>query len=515
MKKLPIGTQDFAKLIESDRLYVDKTALIHQLIEEGTVYFLSRPRRFGKSLLLSTLKAIFEGQRELFAGLAIEGLPYDWKPHPVLHLDFGARRFATPAELDAWLRERVVCFCDAHEAPITGLDGVDIFSKALLNLSGRGERTVVLIDEYDKPILDHIENTPVAMEMRDILKGFYGSLKSNDAYLRFVFLTGVSKFAKMNVFSGLNNLVDLTMHPRSATLLGYTQAELESCFAERIDALAQSMDTDRTECLARIREWYNGYCFCPGAERVYNPFSTLLLFDTQRFANYWFESGTPTFLLKLIRQHALPPEEIGTVWLGSAAFSSYEPERLTPYPLLFQTGYVTIAKFDPENDVYLLDYPNREVRHSFMQSLIAEFAHIETEREAGYRVKLQEALKSGDLELFFETMSVFFANIPYDIQIKAEKYYQSIFYLIFSLLGLRMETEVRTGRGRIDAVAATAERVYVFEFKLDGTAEEALAQCRQRDYARRYRGDPRDIVLVGVPFETATRNIGPWQIGHP
>lgn len=512
MKKLPIGTQDFAKLIESDRLYVDKTALIHQLIGEGTVYFLARPRRFGKSLLLSTFKAIFEGRRDLFKGLAIDSLAYDWTPHPVLHLDFGAERFPDPARLEQYLETRIDHFITAFGVSAVGATAAARFREALEELATRGERTVVLVDEYDKPILDHIDNLPKAAEMRDVLKGFYGSLKSNDAYLRFVFLTGVSKFAKMNVFSGLNNLLDLSMHPRSATLLGYTQQELESCFADRIEALGVSEQVDRAGCLRKIREWYNGYCFCPGAERVYNPFSTLLLFDAQRFSNYWYETGTPTFLLKLIRSHALPPEEIGSVWLGGAAFASYEPERLTPYPLLFQTGYLTIADYDSENDVYRLDYPNREVRQSFMQSLIADFAHIETEREAGYRVRMLEALVGGQLEAFFETMAVFFANIPYDIQIRAEKYYQSIFYLIFALLGLRMETEVRTGRGRIDAVAATAETVYIFEFKLDGTADEALAQCRELDYARRYQGAVRNVVLVGVPFDTKTRNIGAWKV---
>lgn len=512
MKPLPIGTQDFPKLIETGLLYVDKTASIHRMIQEGSVYFLSRPRRFGKSLLVSTLRAMFEGRRELFKGLAIDVLPYDWKPHPVLHLDLGAMRFSNPTELDAWLLDKVKRFCVDYDAPAEGLGHADIFRNALEFLVRGGARSVVLIDEYDKPILDHIEDAPVASAMRDVLKGFYGSLKSNDAYLRFVFLTGVSKFAKMNVFSGLNNLEDITVDDRFATLLGYTQAELETNFDDRIAALMTAEGLDRTACLDKIRDWYNGYRFHAKAERVYNPFSTLLLFQKREFANYWFESGTPTFLLKLIRKHSLPPEEIGTVRLGSATFSSYEPERLTPYPLLFQTGYLTIAEHDSEYDVYRLDYPNREVKQAFMQSLVAEFSHIETEREAGYRAQMIEALNRGNLAAFFETMSVFFANIPYDIQIRAEKYYQTIFYLIFGLLGLRMEAEVRTGRGRIDAVAITAETVFVFEFKLDGTAEEALSQCRRNDYALRYRGGDRKVMLVGVPFNTQTRNIGEWQV---
>jgi len=511
MKDLPIGIQTFADLITGGFTYVDKTTWIHEMVRPAKgVFFLSRPRRFGKSLLVSTLKALFEGRRELFASLAIDALPYDWKAYPVLHVDFSRRSFTNPEDVQEWLLAEVDAFCAAQGVKATRATAEDRLREALEDLGRRGMRTVVLVDEYDKPLLDHIENPDTAVRMRDLLKGFYGSLKSSDACLRFVFLTGVSKFAKMNVFSGLNNLLDLTLHPRFATMLGYTQGELESCFPDRIDALAKAEGVTRERCLDKIRDWYNGYRFSAGAEQVYNPFSTLLLLNAQRFANYWFETGTPTFLLKLIRK-ALPPEEIGTVRLGAAAFSVYEPERLTPYPLLFQTGYLTIADSDPAHEVYRLDYPNREVRQSFLESLVSEFSGVETEREAGYRAQMVEALERGDLEGFFETMSVFFANIPYDIQIRSEKYYQSIFYLVFSLLGLRVEAEVRTNRGRIDAVAHSSHTVYVFEFKLDGTADEALAQCRENDYARRYRGQRRKVLLVGVPFDTATRNLGAWR----
>jgi len=423
MKKLPIGTQDFATLRLDGCVYVDKTAAIHRMLDEGRVYFLARPRRFGKSLLVSTLKAVFEGRRNLFKGLAIERLACDWKPHPVLHLDLGAQHFRDAAALRAWLQDRIQRFCATHAVSASGIGGEGLFSNALEVLAARGQRTAVLIDEYDKPILDHIEDTPMAAEMRDSLKSFYGSLKSNDPYLRFVFLTGVSKFAKMNVFSGLNNLQDITIDRRFATLLGYTQTELESNFDDRIAALAAAKRLDREACLAKIRDWYNGYRFHTVAERVYNPFSTLLLFQKREFANYWYETGTPTFLLKLIQCHEAPAvADLDGINVGAAAFSSYEPERLTPLPLLFQTGYLTILSYDSGSGLFRLGYPNREVRGAFVESLLSAFSTVENGLEAAYVERLKQALRAGDIERFFQTMSVFFANIPYDIQIRAEKY---------------------------------------------------------------------------------------------
>ena len=508
MKKLPVGTQDFEVLRADDCLYVDKTADIHRLVTEGRVYFLSRPRRFGKSLLVSTLKAIFEGRRDLFEGLAIDGLDYDWRKHPVLHVDFSAEKVRDAQALETYLAEQVESAAGRWGR---GTGGSTYTGRLRHLLQGCAEKVAILIDEYDKPILDHIEHPELAAEMREVLKGFYTTIKSCDAHLRFVFLTGVSKFAKMSVFSGLNNLKDISMDRRYATMLGYTQEELERYFEEGIDSLAVKEQCARSECIERIRAWYDGYGFASGAERVYNPFSTLLLFDTLEFRNYWYETGTPTFLVKLIREQGLDLSALGGQDVGDAAFSSYEPEHLRPYPLLYQTGYLTITAYDREFDVYRLDYPNEEVRRSFTEALVEEYTGIDRELEAGHMVRLVKALRSGDMAAFFETLSVFFANIPYDIQLKQEKYYQTIFYLVFTLLGLRMEAEVRTDRGRIDAVAQTGDTVYVFEFKLTGTAEEALEQALSREYVLKYKGAGKAVRVFGVAFDAETRNIGEWR----
>ncbi|MBN1675476.1 MAG: ATP-binding protein [Kiritimatiellae bacterium] len=511
MKKLPIGTQDFETLRRDDCLYVDKTAFIHRLITDGRVYFLSRPRRFGKSLLVTTLKAIFEGRRDLFEGLAIAGLDYEWAPHPVLHLDFSGRGFSNGEDLREWLGAETDVFCRTHAVESDRRAPEDRLRAALSQLAAAGRRTAVLIDEYDKPILDHIEDPARAGEMRETLKGFYAALKANDAHLRFVFLTGVSKFAKMSVFSGLNNLKDITLDARFATMLGYTQEELEACFPDGIDALARAQGLAREACVRKTGEWYNGYRFAPDAQRVYNPFSTLLLFDALTFREYWFETGTPTFLLKLLRRHEKPAVgELDGVRVGEGAFSSYEPERLQPLPLLFQTGYLTILDYSAEDELYTLGYPNREVRRAFSTALLEEFAGTPNGLNAAYTVDLRDALAAGDMEKFFETMRVFFANVPYDIQLKQEKYYQTIFYLVFTLLGMRIETEVRTERGRIDAAAQTADTVYVFEFKLSGTAADALDQARANEYTLKYQGQGKRVRVFGVAFDPETRNIGEW-----
>ncbi|MBN1674614.1 MAG: ATP-binding protein [Kiritimatiellae bacterium] len=514
MKKLPIGTQDFETLRRDGCLYVDKTGYIHRMLAEGRVYFLSRPRRFGKSLLVTTLKAIFEGRRDLFEGLAIAGLEYDWAPHPVLHLDFSGERTTTTQALESFLASCVREFAARQgiSPRATGYTGV--LRETLAALGDSGKKAAVLIDEYDKPILDHIEDPARASEMRETLKGFYTTLKAGDAHLRFVFLTGVSKFAKMSVFSGLNNLQDITLDARFAAVLGYTQGELERDFQDRIGALSEAEGSGAEACLAKIREWYNGYRFHPAAAPVYNPFSTLLLFEKSEFGNYWFETGTPTFLVKLVRESGDYAGAYDGRLVGEAALSNFEIGDIDPVTILLQTGYLTLLGREASG-LYRVGYPNREVREAFRESLIQGFARVRASDAPVYREKLREALVMGDMDAFFETLRVFFANVPYDIQLKQEKYYQTIFYLVFTLLGIRIETEVRTDRGRIDAAAQTADTVFVFvfEFKLSGTAEDALEQARANEYAPKYKGQGKRVRLFGVAFDPQTRNIGEWREG--
>ncbi|NCC50792.1 MAG: AAA family ATPase [Spartobacteria bacterium] len=510
MKKLPIGTQDFETLRAGDFLYVDKTELLYRLVSEGRVYFISRPRRFGKSLTITTLKALFEGRRDLFEGLAIDGLEYDWKPHPVLHIDFSNERIKTAEDLEAFISRQLIAAARKWEVELKSTAYTAQLAE-LLEKGAHAAKVVILIDEYDKPILDHIEDTEKAVEMRETLKGFYTTIKACDAHLRFVLLTGVTKFAKMSVFSGLNNLNDITMHKRYATLMGYTQTELEYSFQEHIVRYVEHEKVSMDVCMGKIRDWYNGYCFASCAERVYNPFSTLLFLDSLEFSSFWYETGTPTFLIRLLRKMKAPDaKDLDGLVIGEEAFSGYEPEHLTALPLLYQAGYLTLKDYDPESMLYTLGYPNFEVRRAFSVSLLESFAGTQNGLNSAYIERLRKALVAGDMEQFFEVMSIFFANIPYDITLKNEKYYQTIFYLVFVLLGLRIEAESRTNKGRIDAVAVTADTIFIFEFKLQGTAEEALAQIERNEYTQKYSGREKTIRKFGVAFDPETRNIGQW-----
>lgn len=510
LKPITTSVHTFLDLIEGGFLYVDKTELIWRLVEPAKgVYFLSRPRRFGKSLTLSTFEEIFLGNRDLFEGLAIYNKPFEWKCHPVIRIDLGDKHASNAEELKEALAYAVNGEARRHGVQLSARLPHLLFSELVETLAER-ERVVILIDEYDKPILGNIDNTEEATKIRDVLKAFYSVIKSADRYLRFAFLTGVSKFSRVSVFSDLNNLTDLTMDARCATLCGFTQEELETNFAGYVERLAENQQCGVAELVARVRDWYNGYRFSEAETAVYNPVSVGRLFDTGRFANYWFETGTPSFLLNLLKKQDYAIDEISGLQVDELGFSAYEIDKLAPEPLLFQTGYITIRDYDPETGLYTLDYPNREVKNAFLRYLMDAFTPVRKELAASHLVKLTTALREGDLELLFKHLRVFFENVPYDITLAHEKYYQTIFYLVFKTIGTQVDCEVRTAAGRIDTVAKTDARIYLFEFKLQGTAEEALAQIREKRYFERYLNDGRELVLIGAAFDPQTRNIEHW-----
>lgn len=512
MKPLPLGLQTFADLISGGYVYVDKTGAIRELLRPPKgMYFLSRPRRFGKSLLVTTLKAIFEAKRELFEGLAIDGSDYAWQEHPVIHLDMSGKVIENKADLIVHLQNQTERSARAYGLSLEAEGYEDRLGELIEKLSERN-RVAILIDEYDKPILDNITEPEPRQQIKDALSGFYGVIKPHDEYLRFVFLTGVSKFTKVSVFSKLNNLEDLTMDGRYADLLGYTQKELEANFAERLAALAEHVGCGRPELLKQIRHWYNGYRFSDRDVKVYNPVSAMRLLDKMRFGNYWFETGTPTFLIELIKSRQIAAQEIEPLYADEDAFSVYDVENLEAEPLLFQTGYLTIQDYSPDDAIYTLSYPNLEVENSFKRRLLSGYSEISGAEASGSLFKLLRALEAGDLDEFFELLRVFFAKIPNTIRIDNHKYYQSIFHLIFTLLGLRTDAEVSTHRGRIDAVIELEEAVYLFEFKLDDTRESALAQIKEREYALPYQDRGKTIHLVGVAFDAERRNIGEWLV---
>ncbi len=382
MKYLPIGYADLPRIIKENRLYVDKTKYIYRLITEGSVYFLSRPRRFGKSLLISTLNEIFKGNKELFKGLYIYDTDYDWESYPIVRIDFSKKNVEKDKDLKDYIKRQLDEIGKTYDVMLKELPYEEKFSLLINSLYKKYQKPVViLIDEYDKPILDNIENIELAKKIRDILKGFYGIIKSEGAYIKFVFLTGVSKFSKTGVFSGLNNLNDITMNNKYSAILGITQDELLAYFDEYIEKLSYATEmTDKEELLKEIEKWYNGYCFSKKCVSVYNPFSLLLLFDNNEFDNFWFETGTPTFLVKLIKDETFDVSMFEDLWVGDAAFSSYEIESLDIIPLLVQTGYLTIKDYNPKRRLYKLYYPNYEVEESFTEVLLKEYSYIDKKK---------------------------------------------------------------------------------------------------------------------------------------
>lgn len=510
IRKLPIGIQDFPSLRQDGYLYVDKTALVYKLASEGRVYFLSRPRRFGKSLLLSTLGAYFEGRKELFAGLALEQLEQDWIEYPVLRLDLNAAQYNTVESLQGILESHVSRWEDRFgEARDKEL------ARRFLGVIERahaqtGRPVVVLVDEYDKPLLSTIGKTELHEEYKSILKAFYGVLKSVDAHLKFVLLTGVTKFGQVSVFSDLNQLTDLSLDREFAAVCGITEPELLANFQPELEALASEQGLSQEGCLAEVRRMYNGYRFHPKGPGVYNPFSTLNLLRSKEFLDYWFATGTPTFLLELLKQANTDLREIDGIELGAPDFADYRADADRPLPVIYQSGYLTIKDYNPRRKRYSLGFPNAEVREGFLNFLLPSYTSVEKNRGSFHIGKFADELEAGDVDAFLTRMRCFFEGIQPELNDQTERHYHVVFYLIFTLLGHLIRAEVKSANGRADAVVWTPERIFVFEFKLNGTAEDALAQIETKGYGIPYECDGRQIVKVGVEFDKSTRNIGRW-----
>jgi len=516
-KNLTSSVYTFEDLIDGGYLYVDKTEQLWQLMEPGKgIYFLSRPRRFGKSLTISTLKAAFQGKKKLFEGLALATKPFDWKPYPIIHLDLGNSAAADASQLETYLVETLDALAVDQNLKLSRSGSAGRFTE-LVSALGRRDKVVILIDEYDKPLIDNLDN-PKLKDIRSVLEGFYSVVKATEPFQRFVLLTGVSKFSQVSVFSKLNNLADLSMDERFATMLGYTQDELETNFADRIELAARQHGVTKAELLNRLREWYNGYRFCEDAPTVYNPVSVSKFFESGcKFKNYWFATGTPSFLLKLIRRQQFDFEQELGKTLDELAFAAYDVEQIEALPLLFQTGYLTIKSSSLSRGVthYRLGFPNREVEAAFNAYLLEEYGAAKKERSGVLASELADFLEAGDLKGAMELLRSFLADIPYDIHIKAERYYQTIFYTFFRLVGIFVEAEARTSSGRIDAVVKAGTHIYIFEFKLDGSADAALDQIRDKEYWLKHRAEGKDITLVGASFGAAERNLVEWKSASP
>lgn len=514
MTKYPIGLQNFQGLREDGYLYIDKTMFIHELVSRGKYYFLSRPRRFGKSLLVTTMEAYFLGKKELFKGLAMEQLEKEWKTYPVFNIDLNTGKYTSPEALNAIINEHLLRFEKTY-----GYDPmVTTFSGRFANVIRRaheqtGQRAVILVDEYDKPLLESMGDQTLQDDYRNTLKSVYGIVKSMDAFIRFAFFTGVTKFSKVSVFSDLNNLDDISLDERYVEVCGITEKEMRQHLDDEIGAMADKLHIDKETCYQRLKESYDGYHFREDSVGVYNPFSLLMALKRGEIKDYWFETGTPTFLVETLKRSRydlenLTREEVTADLLGS--LNSYDTN---PLPLLYQSGYLTIKSYDPDFETYLLGFPNKEVERAFTRFLFVHYAPVRAEESASFVKYFTLEVRNGQPERFMTRLEAMFANQDYQLVGDAELYFHNVVSLVFKLLGFYVNVERHTSDGRMDMLVQTSDYIYLFEFKIDKSADEALAQIERKQYAKPFEHDPRKLYRIGVNFSSVTKRMDGWKLG--
>ena len=516
MKELPLGIQTFEKIRKDPEkyIYIDKTKEIAAIAKKETPCFLSRPRRFGKSLTCSTIQALFEGKKELFKNLWIAGEGrWKWEEHPVVYLNFAEIDHKTYERLEISICKTLKLIAKKYKFVIND----DIPGDALVELIeflSKKNSVVIIVDEYDKPILDHINDISTAEKIRATLSSFYGVIKNIDRHLRYIFITGVTKFSKTSIFSGINNLYDLTYSEEGATLCGYTHAELVTNFSDHIEAFAQEgEETSSEEIINKLREWYNGYKFSDKSfkdqkKHIYNPFSILNVLKTKRFKNFWFESGTPRFLIDLLKKEEYPIINLNQeVQLAESELGSFEIDDLPLIPLLLQTGYMTLASYNKSSTNYTLGFPNHEVHFSFLRFIVKLISTIKAATFNNFINNFRKELTAGDIESFCHRLKFFFTQIPYVIHINEEKYFQSMFYVVVNMLGAKIQVEIPTNVGRIDALIETKNDVFLFEFKFKKTPEKALDQIKEKKYFEPYMSINKPITLIGLTFDLKKKNI--------
>ncbi|GHT39207.1 ATPase AAA [Bacteroidia bacterium] len=520
-RKMPIGIQTFDEMARKEWVYVDKTALVYELANDSKHNFLSRPRRFGKSLLVSTLSAYFRGDKELFKDLALGKMETEWVEYPVFIFDFVIDTYTNNvSQVESFLNSKL----SDLEAIWGKGENEDSLGQRFSGLIKRaaeqtGKKVVILIDEYDRALTQTMDKPELNAQVREVLKGFFSVLKGADQYIRFALLTGVTKFSKVSIFSDLNQLKDISLDEKYAAICGITQEELEADFVPEIEKLAAKINLSYEETIIKLKEEYNGYHFSEDGPSVYNPFSTVNVLANSKFGDYWYETGTPTFLVNELLQNKFDILDFEKgILVPSVDINDYRRENGNPIPLLFQTGYLTIWGYQAAFDSYLLGFPNGEVRRGFSRSLFQAYSKPVSGRSSYNFAQFGYDLNKGDLEAFFDRLISFFAALPYDLHNDTtnEKDYQYVFYVLMTLLGEFTFTEVRGNIGRADAIIKTDDRIYIFEFKVtsSGTVDEALAQIEEKGYAKPFETNPdekRKIVKVGVVFDTATRNIKEWK----
>ncbi len=524
IRNLPLGIQTFQDIREKAFVYVDKTRYAYNLARFGKPYFLSRPRRFGKSLFLSTLRSYFEGKKDLFTGLALEKLEpllakeqkrEAWPAHPIFYIDFNAGDFSSPEKLEQNISFRLSEWEAEYGAASAARTIADRFYAVIESAFKKtGRQAVLLVDEYDKPLLSAVDNEPLLDSFRSILKSFYGVIKSADSFLRFVFLTGVTRFDKVSIFSDLNSLVDISMDNKFAGICGYSQSELEENFRPEIEALSANKGISKTECADRLKDMYDGYHFTRENLGVYNPFSVMNAFQKMEFGSYWFATGTPTFLVKMMQRTSFPLQALEDgIDVDGASIEGYRLDSNRPVPMLYQTGYLTIKEYEDDIQAFTLGFPNNEVRYGFFKCLVPYYAGFENGSDSIEIVNFIKEIRGGQPEKFMKRIQAIFAAAP---KKTSQKYYeldaQAFFWLIFKLMGQFIQCEVQNGDGRSDAVVWTKDAVYIFEFKLDGSADEALSQIESKGYAIPYQADGRSVIKIGASFSSQSKNLAEWKI---
>ena len=509
----PIGIQSFEKIRQGGYVYVDKTDLIYKIAKTGQYYFLSRPRRFGKSLLLSTMEAYFRGRKELFDGLAVASLEKDWTEYPVLHLDLGGANYA---DMDA-LKEKLgrqLNDLESEYGVVRKYKTLPVRFETIIEAAYRktGRQVVILVDEYDKPVIDNLDRPELRDKIREELRGFYGVMKSKDGCIRLGFLTGVTKIGKMSVFSDLNNPKDISMDSRYTDICGVSETDLTDCFAESVRELAEANGLSEEECRQKLALMYDGYHFCEDSTGVYNPFSLLNTFDSLKFREYWFETGTPSFLVKVMKNTSYDITSLSEQEADSSLLTDIGSAFLNPVPLLYQSGYLTIKGYDEDFQMYRLGFPNREVKHGFLNYLMPYYTPVGSETPMMLISRMTRDIRGGNPEGFMTRLDALFARTNYQIQGDCEKDFQYAMYIIIELMGEYVETERTTSDGRIDILIKTKDYVYIIEIKTDSTPDEALAQIEEKGYARPFADDRRRIFRVGVNFSTANRRIDGWKV---
>ena len=514
MQNLPIGMQSFESIRKNDYLYVDKTKHIYNLVNSSRYYFLSRPRRFGKSLFLSTLEAYFLGQKELFKGLYIETVEKQWTEYPVIYLDLNSGIYTTEEELYRVLnypmqRLEQKYSIDVKEPSLS----VRLKNIVLTAFEQTGKQVVILVDEYDKPLISTLDNEELHNKYKTILKGVYSILKECDEYIRFGFLTGVTKFSKISLFSDLNNLMDISLDENYTDICGITEEEIKTNFKEHLQAFAEKENTTKEDILSQLKAMYDGYHFSKNTDvDIYNPFSLINSLTRREFENYWFQTGTPTFLIKLLQENNYDLKDLSEGKITAKDLTSKESMMNAPVALFYQSGYLTIKDYNKKSGAYKLGYPNKEVEESFLDFLLPKYMHTNENASFSYVEKMYENLENGEIEDFLKTMKTFFASVPYDLIKDTENHYQTVIFIICKLIGFIVEAEYKIVNGRIDMIVRTDNFLYLFEFKFDKSAEEALQQIDSKDYPLAFQQDERKLYKIGVNFSSQTKNIDKYII---